>query len=196
MTEVFKKTALALGMKVVEEQYTNDKASEFSAQLTAIKAKHPDAVFFGGLYSQAAPMLRQMEQLGLVDVKFLGGDGICNPDLGKLSGGAKTADNVFCMQGGRSLQKTESGRAWKVRYDARFPAQYQTPSPYTYDATMVLVDAMVRAGSTDPRAYAAELFRVDYEGVTARIRFEPDGEMKDPPMTLYVYRDGTRTTLD
>ncbi len=196
VAEVFKKTAVTMGLTIVDEQYTNDKALDFSAQLTAIKSKRPDAIFFGGLYPQAGPMLRQMEQIGLTAVKFLGGDGICNPDLGKLSGGARTADNVFCTQGGWSLQKMAGGAAWKVRYDARFPAQYQTPSPYTYDATMVLVDAMVRAGSIDPRVYAAELFRTDYQGVTARIRFELDGEMKDPPMTLYVYRDGKKTTLD
>ena len=196
VAEVFKKTALTLGMTIVEEHYTNDKASDFSAQLTAIKAKHPDAIFFGGLYSQAGPMLRQMETLGLVNVKFLGGDGICNPDLGKLSGGAKTADNVSCTEGGRALLKTANGTAWKSRYDARFPNQYQTPSPYTYDATMVLVAAMSRAGSADPRVYAPELFRTDHEGVLGRVRFEADGEMVDPPMTLYVYRDGKKTTLD
>jgi branched-chain amino acid transport system substrate-binding protein len=196
VAEVFKKTALALGMKVVDEQYTTDKATEFGAQLTAIKAKKPDAIFFGGLYPQAAPMLRQMEQLGLTNVKVLGGDGICNPDLGKLSGGAKTADNVVCTEGGVSLEKAPDGKAWKVRYDARFPNQYQTPSPYAYDAAMVLVDAMTRAGSADPRVYASELYKTDYQGVMARVRFEADGEMKDPPMTLYVYRDGKKTMLD
>jgi len=196
VAEVFKKTALALGMKVVEEQYTTDKATEFGAQLTAIKAKKPEAIFFGGLYPQAGPMLRQMEQLGLTDVKYLGGDGICNPDLGKLSGGAKTADNVVCAEGGTSLDKTPGGKAWKARYDTRFPNQYQTPSPYAYDAAMVLVDAMKRAGSADPRVYAPALFTTDYQGVIARVRFEADGEMKDPPMTLYVYRDGKKTMLD
>ena len=141
-------------------------------------------------------MLRQMEQLGLTQVRFLGGDGICTPDLGKLSAGATTADNVVCTEGGTPLEKTASGKAWKARYDARFPNQFQAPSPYAYDATMVLLDAMTRAGSAEPRIYAPELFKTDYLGVMARIRFEADGEMKDPPMTLYVYRGGRKTTLD
>ena len=141
-------------------------------------------------------MLRQMEQLGLVNVKFLGGDGICSPDLGKLAGGAKTADNVVCTEGGTPLEKTASGLAWKARYDARFPNQFQVVSPHTYDATMVLADAMTRAGSADPRVYAPALFNTDFQGLMARIRFEADGEMKDPPMTLYVYRAGKKTTLD
>jgi branched-chain amino acid transport system substrate-binding protein len=196
VAEVFKKTALALGIQVVDEQYTNDKASDFTALLTAIKSKNPDAIFFGGLYGQAGPMLRQMEQLGLNKVSFLGGDGICNPDLGKLSGGAKTADNVVCAEGGTPLEKTAGGKAWKARYDARFPSQFQAPSPYAYDATMVLVDAMTRAASAEPRVYAPQLFKTDFQGVMGRIRFESDGEMKDPPMTLYVYRSGKKTTID
>ena len=196
VAEVFKKTALALGMKVVDEQYTTDKATDFTTLLTAIKPKNPDAIFFGGQYAQAGPMLRQMEQLGFTTVRFLGGDGICNPDLGKLAGGAKTADNVVCTEGGTPLEKTASGLAWKARYDARFPNQFQVVSPHTYDATMVLADAMTRAGSADPRVYAPALFNTDFQGLMARIRFEADGEMKDPPMTLYVYRAGKKTTLD
>ena len=105
VTEVFKKTALARGMRVTDEHYTNDKATDFATILTAIKAKNPDAIFFGGLYPQAGPMLRQMEQLGLVKTKFLGGDGICNPKLGELSGNARTADNVVCAEGGTAIEK-------------------------------------------------------------------------------------------
>ena len=77
VAEVFKKTAQSKGMKVVDEQYTNDKATDFMAILTAIKSKNPDAIFYGGMDPQAGPMLRQMEQLGMTNVKFFGGDGIC-----------------------------------------------------------------------------------------------------------------------
>ena len=196
VTEVFKRTALARGMRVTDEHYTNDKATDFTTVLTAIKAKNPDAIFFGGLYAQAGPMLRQMEQLGLVKTKFLGGDGICNPKLGELSGNARTADNVVCAEGGTAIEKVPAGVAWKKRYDARFPGQFQPPSPYTYDATMVLADAMARAGSADPKVYLAQLAKTDYQGIMARISFDPDGEMKNPPMTLYAYKDGRRLALD
>src|SRR6187399_3409871 len=93
VAEVFKKTAVSKGMTVVDEQFTNDKATDFMAILTAIKSKAPDAIFFGGMGPQAGPMLRQMEQLGLSDTRLLGGDGICTDDLSQLSGGAKTLSN-------------------------------------------------------------------------------------------------------
>ena len=151
VAEVFKKTALAKGMTVVDEQYTTDKATDFMAILTAVKSKAPDAVFFGGMDAQGGPMLRQMEQLGMSNVKFFGGDGICTTEIAKLAAGAKTVGNVVCAEGGSSLAKMPGGTAWKKRYDAKYPGQFQIYSPYTYDATFVLVDAMKRANSADPK---------------------------------------------
>jgi branched-chain amino acid transport system substrate-binding protein len=89
-----------------------------------------------------------------------------------------------------------SGEAWKKRYDAKFPGQFQVYSPYTYDATFVLVDAMKRANSVDPKVYTAKLIDTNYKGVTGTIRFEPNGELKNPSMTLSVFKDEKKTTLN
>jgi len=196
VAEVFKKTAQSKGITIVDEQFTTDKATDFSAILTAIKSKNPDGVFFGGMDPQAGPMLRQMEQLGLSNVKYFGGDGICTSEIAKLAAGAKTLENVVCAEGGASLQKMPSGEAWKKRYDAKYPNQFQVYSPYTYDATFVLVDAMKRANSVDPKVYTPKLIETSYKGVTTTIAFEPNGELKNPAMTLYVYKDGKKVALN
>ena len=196
VAEVFKRTATAKGMKVVDEQFTTDKATDFMAILTSIKAKAPDAIFFGGMDAQGGPMLRQIEQLGLSNVKFFGGDGICTAEIAKLAAGAKTLNNVICAEGGASLQKMPGGTAWKARYDAKYPGQFQIYSPFTYDATFVLVDAMKRANSVDPKVYTAKLPQTNFKGVTANIAFESTGEIKNPAMTLYVYKDGKKLPLN
>lgn len=196
VADVFKKTAAAKGMKVVDEQFTTDKATDFMAILTSIKGKNPDAIFFGGMHPQAAPMLRQMEQLGMSNVKYFGGDGICTMEIIQLVAGAKTLGNVICAEGGASIAKMPGGEAWKKRYDTKYPGQYQIYSPYTYDATMLLVDAMKRANSVDPKVYTPELLKSNYKGVTANIAFEPNGELKNPAMTLNVYRDGKKVPLN
>ncbi|NML48205.1 branched-chain amino acid ABC transporter substrate-binding protein [Ramlibacter sp. G-1-2-2] len=195
VAEVFKKTAVSKGMKVVDEQFTNDKATDFMSILTAIKAKNPDAIFYGGMDPQAGPMLRQMEQLGMTNVKYFGGDGICTAEIAKLSAGAKTLENVICAEGGASIAKMPGGTAWRKRYDEKYPNQFQVYSPYTYDATFVLVDAMQRAGSTDPKKYIPFLKKTNYKGVTANIQFEPNGELKNAATTLYKYVDGKKTAL-
>ncbi len=196
VAEVFKKTAMARGIQIVDEQYTTDKATDFMAILTSIKSKAPDGVFYGGMDPQAGPMLRQMEQLGLANAKFFGGDGICTAKLAELSAGAKTLNNVVCAEGGASLDKMPAGKAWKAKYDAKYPGQFQVYSPYVYDATMVLVDAMKRANSVDPKVYLAKLAETNYTGVTAKVGFEADGELKNPAMTLYVYKDGKKVPLN
>jgi branched-chain amino acid transport system substrate-binding protein len=196
VAEVFAKTAKEKGIQIVDQQYTTDKATDFMAILTAIKSKAPDGVFYGGMDPQAGPMLRQLEQLGMSNVKFFGGDGICTDKLIELSGGAKTLGNVVCAEGGSSLAKMPGGTAWRARYDAKYPKQFQVYSPYTYDATGVLVQAMVDAGSADPKVYLPKLAAINYKGVTANIAFEKDGELKNPAMTLYKYEGGKKVPLN
>jgi branched-chain amino acid transport system substrate-binding protein len=196
VAEIFAKTAKSKGMEIVDQQYTNDKATDFMAILTSIKSKNPDAIFYGGMDTQGGPMLRQMEQLGMTNVKFFGGDGICTAEIAKLSGGSKTLGNTICAEGGASLAKMPGGTAWKARYDAKYPNQFQVYSPYTYDATGLLVDAMVRAGSTDPKKYIPELKKANYKGITGTIQFESNGELKNAATTLYTYKDGKKTALE
>lgn len=196
VAEVFKRTATSKGMQVVDEQFTTDKATDFMSILTAIKAKAPDAIFYGGMDAQGGAMLRQMEQLGLSNVKFFGGDGICTAEIAKIAAGAKTLNNVVCAEGGASLAKMPGGTAWKTKYDAKYPNQFQVYSPYTYDATFVLVDAMKRANSVDPKVYTAMLPQTNFKGITTTIAFEPSGELKNPAITLYVYKDGKKVALN
>ena len=196
LADVFKATARQKGMEVVGEEFTSDKATDFMAILTSIKSKKPDAIFFGGLDAQAGPMLRQMEQLGLSNVKFFGGDALCTEKLPELSSKAGSLKNVICATGGASLQKMQGGAAWKKKYDARFPGQFQIYSPYAYDATLVLVDAMKRANSTDPKVYRPFIGKTQFKGVTANIAFTTNGELTKPAVTLYTYKDNVRAALN
>ena len=196
LANVFKKDAEKQGIKIVANEFTNDKATDFMAILTSIKAKKPDAIFYGGMYGQAGPMLRQMAQLGMNDVKMFGGDGICVTELAKVAAGAKPLENVVCADGGASIAKMPGGTEWKKRYDAKFPGQFQVYSPYFYDGTMLLADAMKRANSWDPKVYIPFLQKSDYAGVTSKIQFEKNGEMKNPSYTLSRYINGNKTPID
>jgi len=196
VASVFKATAKQKGMNVVAEEFTTDKATDFMAILTKIKSKKPDAIFYGGLDAQAGPMLRQMQQLGLANVKYFGGDALCTPKLPDLAAKAATLRNVTCATGGASVDKMQGGAAWKKRYDAKFPGQFQIYSPYAYDAAMVLVDAMKRANSVDPKVYLPFIGKAQYHGVTANIAFTPKGELVEPAVTLYTYQDGSRVALN
>jgi len=195
VADMFKRAAHFKGLQVVEQQSTSDQATDFLALLSEIKARNPDAIFYGGLEAQAGPMLHQMDQLGMDKMRFFGGEGICTPQLAKLSGNAKSLAGVVCATSGAGIDRMPGGTAWKQRYDQQFPGDAPVYSPYAYDATFVLVDAMKRAHSVEPRLYLPFLATTDYHGVTARIRFEPNGELKNAPTTLFTYMKGVRTPL-
>ncbi|MDR3016839.1 MAG: branched-chain amino acid ABC transporter substrate-binding protein [Delftia acidovorans] len=192
---LFEAAAREQGIEIVDKQFTGDKATDFVPILTAIKGKKPDAIFFGGLDAQAGPMLRQMAQLAMDKVRLLGGDGQCTLRLPELAGNAAPLRNVTCAVGGSPLERMPGGTAWKQRYDQRFPDQYQVFSPYAYDATMVLAQAMLRADSIRPNAYIPYLRQTQHDGVTAPISFTPQGELQAPVVTLYHYAQGVRKPL-
>ena len=106
IAEEFTKEAKKLGLTVVGQEFTTDKSTDFLAILTSLKAKQPQAIFFGGYAPQAAPMARQMKQLG-INAKLLGGDTLCSPEVGKLGGDAVN-DTVICAQGGTCSTRSKA----------------------------------------------------------------------------------------
>lgn len=195
VADEFAKAAEAAGATIVGREFTTDKATDFNAILTSIKSKNPELVFFGGMDAVAGPMLRQLKQLGM-QVKFMGGDGICSPKLAELGGDAIADDQVVCAEaGGVTQDHVAAMEAWKKRYQERFKAEVQIYGPYVYDATMTMVAAMQKADSTDPKKYLPELKKISYDGVTGPISFDEYGDIKDGALTLYTYRGGQRVQM-
>ena len=196
VADEFEKGVKAAGGKTVGREFTNDKATDFTSILTKIKASKPDVVFFGGMDAVAGPMIRQMKQLG-IKAKFMGGDGICSGELPKLSGGAMGDGQVVCAEaGGVEGEAKVAMDDFKARFKAKFNADVQIYAPYVYDATNVLVAAMVKADSADPAKYLPVLAQTaDYKGVTGTISFDEKGDIKNGALTLYTYKGGNREQI-
>ncbi len=195
VADEFEKGAKAAGAEVVGREFTNDKATDFNAILTTIKAKKPDVIFFGGMDAVAGPMIRQMKQLG-IKAKYMGGDGICSSELPKLAGDALADDMVFCAEAG-GVEGEEKAAMEKFRTDfkAKFGVDVQVYAPYVYDSVKVMAEAMKTANSADPAVYLPALKAIQYKGVTGNIAFDEKGDIKNGALTLMTYKGGARTTL-
>jgi branched-chain amino acid transport system substrate-binding protein len=196
VADEFEKGVKAAGGKTVGREFTNDKATDFTAILTSLKAKKPDIVFFGGMDAVAGPMLRQMKQLG-IDAKFMGGDGICSGELPKLAAGTMADGQVVCAEaGGVEGESKKSLDVFKADFKKKFNADVQIYAPYVYDSVNVMVDAMVKAGSSDPAKYLPVLAKTDgYKGVTGAISFDNKGDIKNGALTLFTYKGGNRDQI-
>jgi branched-chain amino acid transport system substrate-binding protein len=188
----FKKAAVVAGVKVVAEEHTDDKAVDFKAILTKIKGKKPDLIFYGGMDPQAAPMAMQMKQLG-IKAKLLMGDGGCTSEFVKNAGDA--ADGHYCSLPGIPYDKMPGGPKFIERFKAKY-GDIQLYAPYAYDGVMVVVDAIKRAQSADSAKILAELPKTDYQGVTTRIQFDDNGDLKDGAISLYVAKGGKWEALE
>lgn len=190
----FVKQAKKSGLKVAGHEFTTDKATDFSAILTSLKAKKVDAIFFGGYAPQAGPMARQMRALGMQNVKLLGGDTLCSPEMAKLGGDA-VGENVLCAQGGAILEKQAAGPAFQKRYKERFK---QAPDVYAasfYDQTMFIAHAMKAVNSTDPSVVGTAMHATSYKGVVGTYAYDAAGNMKQSAVTVYTFKKGAPVAL-
>jgi branched-chain amino acid transport system substrate-binding protein len=182
----FEEAAKAAGVTVLTHEHTDDKATDFQAILTNIKAKKPDIIFYGGMDAQSGPMMKQIRSLG-IQAKFLTGDGGCSTEFLTLAGAA--GEGAYCSLPGMPIEKMPKGEDFKKRFNAKY-GEIQDYSPYCYDAVMVMIDAMKRADSTVPSKYLPELAKSNYDGVTAHISFDENGDLKGGVITVYKLLSG------
>ncbi len=195
LAEEFAKAAAAAGAKVVANEFTNDKATDFKAILTSIKAKKPDAIFFGGMDSVGGPMLRQMKQLG-IPAKLVGGDGLCTGQMISLAAEALGDERVYCVEaGGVDGDEVSANEKFRAAYKAKYNEEVQAYSPYAYDGVKLLAEAMKTAGSADPAKYLPALKAVKYQGASGHVEFDEKGDRKNAALTLYTFKGGERAKL-
>jgi len=193
LADNFEATAKSLGMKVVAREHTTDKDTDFKAILTKIKGRKPDLIMFGGIDPQAGPMVKQMKDLG-IKARFIGGDGMQTPNFIKLAGNA--AEGAMASIPGLPKDQMPGGKAFLEKYKAKFNQEVELFAPMGYDAVMVIIDAMKRAGSTEPAKFLPEIGKTSYQGVIGPIAFDDKGDLRNGPITIYVVKGGQWEPLE
>ena len=187
LADVVERVAKEKGLKVVAREFTTDKATDFNAILTKIRAAKPEVVMYGGMDATAGPMAKQMKQLG-IKAKYLTGDGVCSPEFIKLAGDA--AGILHCSMAGEAVEKLAKGQEFLDKYKKRFNADVQVYSPYSYDAVYVIADAMKRAGKADRASITAAMPATNYPGLTGQIAFDEKGDIKGGAISMFKIVDG------
>ncbi|WP_144373595.1 branched-chain amino acid ABC transporter substrate-binding protein [Vogesella urethralis] len=187
LADDFAKSVEVAGGKVVKREYTTNSATDFMAILTSLKGQNPDLVFYGGMDAQAGPMVKQLRKLG-IKAAFMGADGVNTPEFAKLGG--KDAEGAYASSAGAPKEAMPGFASFNDKFKARFKTDIQAYAPYTYDAARVLIDAMKRADSADPKKFLPEIGKTQLQGVTGAIAFEPNGDIKNGAVSLYQLQAG------
>jgi len=155
LTDVFTKTLEANGGKIVAKEAFLAKDVDFKSTLTKIKASNPDAIYVPAYYEEVSKIIKQAREVGL-SCPILGSDGWDSPKLAAIAGKEALNNTYFCSA--YSSQDKEPGVQNFIKdYKAKYKADPDNFSIHGYDAAMVVIEAIKRAGSTDGVKIAKEL---------------------------------------
>lgn len=175
LAEAFRESFEKLGGKVVayESFVEESKTFDFSAQLTNIKSANPDVIFLDAYYSAAALMAKQARGLGIT-VPFMGADGWDSAEFTKL-GGEAVEGGHFCNH-----YSPEDPRPIVQNFVKKYAEVYgETPdalATLAYDAALILIDSLNRAGSLDRAAIRDAIAATNLECVSGVITFDEYGD--------------------
>jgi branched-chain amino acid transport system substrate-binding protein len=184
LADVFVENFEAMGGTIVIDQSYSEGDTDFSAQLTAIRAENPEAIFVPGYYTEVGLIARQAQSLGLA-VPLLGGDGWDSPSLIEIGGdaleGSYFSNHYSVQDPSPAIQEFVSA------YQARFGETPDALAGLGYDAAMILFDAIERAGSTEGAAIRDALAQTaDFAGVTGTITLDENRNAIKPAVVLQV----------
>ncbi len=173
-----------LGGTIVDDQSYKDTDQDFKAQLTAIKAKGPDAIYVPGYYTQVALIARQARELG-IRVPLMGGDGWDSPKLYEIGG--KALEGSYFSNHYSPEDPSPRIQDFVKSYQKRWGVVPDGLAATGYDAAKIAFDAMARAkdltGTSIRDAIAATK---DYPGVTGIISIDKDHNPVKPAVVLEI----------
>ena len=175
------------GQIVIDLGVTADQ-QDFTAELTQIKAKNPEVLYFGGLTPIGVRIRAQMDKLG-VGAQFDGTSGIVNDDFIKALG--PLAEGVLAFREGAPAEKLPGGKKFLEDYNKQgYTNPPEAYGPFAYAGADILMDAIEKVGP-DRKKVIAELTKVkDRDTIVGKVTFDEHGQNTVPVITKYVVQDG------
>ena len=170
LAEAFRKAFTAGGGTIVKIQQYSTGDKDFRAQITSIKAEHPDAIFVPGYYGEVALIARQARQFG-IKAPLLGGDGWVGESLLKVAGNA--LDGSFFSNHYSQDDPSPVIQNFVKTYQSKYGGKPDAMAALGYDSAKILADAIGRAGTTDePKLRDTIAATKDFKGVTGDITLD------------------------
>jgi branched-chain amino acid transport system substrate-binding protein len=184
LAEAFRENFSKEGGRVVAEVKYAEGDSDFSAQLTSIRASQPEVLFVPGYYTDAGLIARQAKALG-IGATLLGADGWDSPKLTEIGGPAVEGayfSNHYTLDG-----PSPEVRKFVAAYRKAYRADPDSIAALSYDAAGLIADAIRRAGSTESKRLRDALASTKgFAGVTGTLTMDADRNPDKLPVILKV----------
>jgi branched-chain amino acid transport system substrate-binding protein len=171
--EEFSRDLSAAGVKTVAKEYFDHGSTDFYTLLTKLRAANPDAIFVAAETQDGSILVKQIKELGL-KAKVFGVGSWATADFIKLAGPA--AEGIYAAVPYASTLQTPRNESFVKNYSAKYNEQPGKYGNAGYNALNILMDAIQRAGSTDPEKIRTALRATDYDAPNGKYKFTDKGQ--------------------
>jgi branched-chain amino acid transport system substrate-binding protein len=187
LSQFFREKFLADGGTLIAEQKYSRGDKDFKAQLTAIKAANPEAIFVPGYYTEAGLIVLQARQLGIT-VPLFGGDGWEAPELLQIGGNA--LEGCYYSTHYSPEVQTPAVQEFVKKFQSKYNEIPDAMAALGYDSALVLADAIKRAGTTESAKLRDAIAATkDFEGVTGKTTLDDHRNANKSAVVLTI-KDG------
>ncbi len=180
LSKAFKKAFTAGGGKILKTVLINSGDKDFNAQVSTIKAAHPDIIAFTGYYPEAALMVKQARAMG-VNTPFIGADGVGFPELVKIGG--KAAEGfMYTDHFNEAAATSPEAKAYVEAFHKKYNKPADSMGALAADAYGMILNAMNQCidegkAPTDKECVNDKLRHTKgYKGVTGVITINENGD--------------------
>ncbi|RJF72048.1 branched-chain amino acid ABC transporter substrate-binding protein [Deinococcus cavernae] len=198
LAEQAEKAMKAAGATIVQSEGVTAEERDFTAVITKIQALKPDAIYFGGLYGQVGPFLKQVRDKG-INTPVVGGDGFDSEDLIKLAGSG--ASNVYFTTVAPPVESVPAAKALAANYQKTFGAPLQGYGVMSYDAAKVVLRGILNAYKlnknkvpTRPQVETSIRSGTYKDLMTGEVKFDKNGDRMTAKMYVIAVQGGKRST--
>ncbi|NHA67535.1 branched-chain amino acid ABC transporter substrate-binding protein [Phycicoccus flavus] len=171
----------SLGSAVTGSDQIQVGQTDMSAVVTKVTAAKADAVFYGGYYTEAGLLVKQLRQAGWKGT-FMSGDGSQDPAFVKVAGQAANGAVLSAP-----AAPAPADFAAKVKEATGNDAGLYTTQ--SYDAANIFLQA-IKDGKTEPKDINDFIGSYDSEGVSGPISFDEKGDIKTSKIYAYEVKNG------
>jgi len=166
------KSAKKMGMKVVGRDHVNQGDKDFSAVLTMAKRANPDVLYMSLQNHASGSLMAIQAKRNKLPATIVSQDAMYHPNFIKV---AKDAAEGVYVTYGFTDKSTPEFKAYAKRFTKDY-GEIGAYGTYAYDAALVLLNAIKKAKSTDPKKIKKEIMKMNFQGASKFVKFRPNGD--------------------
>lgn len=182
---------LGSDVKVTREG-VSDKTQDYSSIAQKVKNANVDALYYAGYYQGASLFAKSLKAVGY-NCLAMSDDGTNDDQF--IKGAQDAAEGWLFTCPCADARVDPKAKDFLDAYKTEFNADPGTYSPESYDAANAIIQAMTSISGDITRASVVDAIKkVDYQGLTKEVKFQPNGEVTGN--TIFVYGvDGGKRVL-